>query len=117
MRQAVRRAFFELTGHDPETLSSGWGRAASHDTLAPAGMDELRALSTAATPGPWRASIGRVGVGALSAERRSLLLASIHADGHRDTAFAESHNDAAFIVAAVNYVRARLTAESGEPGS
>ena len=73
------------------------------------GWEELRRLSDAATPGPWRASIGRVGVGALSAERQSLLLASVHADGHRDTAFAESHDDAAFIVAAVNYVRATLS--------
>lgn len=67
-------------------------------------MARLRALAMSATAGPWRASIGRFGVGALSAERKSLLLAEVRTDGHRpghrDSLYAERNEDAAYIAAA-----------------
>jgi hypothetical protein len=72
-------------------------------------LRELVTLREKATPGPWRPSIGKVGVGALAAEHRSLLLASIHGDGLvADMAFATSHADAAFIAAAGSFDFAAL---------
>ena len=77
------------------------------DSLSPAGLDELRALSDAATPGPWH-------VEQMRGKRDGYIRAGGRTVG--DLRYRNGEPDAAFIVAAVNYVRARLTAESGEPG-
>ena len=67
----------------------------------PGPLDALRALSDAATPGPWR--VGDDGWGVVGADedpRHTLRIA----------------DDSAFIVAAVNYVRAALTPASPSHG-
>jgi hypothetical protein len=77
---------------------------------APEGLEELRRLSDAATPGPWGAPMD------FAPEDRTVVRGTdIHAvrdDGPHWPGFflgaVESKADAAFIAAAVNYVRARL---------
>lgn len=76
-------------------------------------LGELRRLLDAATPGPWRASIGMFGPAALAAERPSLMLAEVrpdnpHPPGHRDSIYAERHADAELVRVALNALPALL---------
>ena len=72
--------------------------------------DELRRLSEAATPGPWEVfDDDRPGIDAV--EGRNILYAGRFTDAFGGVGRKE---DAALIVAAVNYVRARLTAHKEE---
>lgn len=77
-------------------------------------LARLREFASKASTGPWHASIGKVGVGALGAERPSLLLAGIRTFDGRDEIFAESNADAAYIAAAnPETVLALLTERAG----
>ena len=69
-------------------------------------VERLRALLAEATPGPWRTSVGRRGAAALAAERPGLLLAEVFT--HGDYIFAERHQNADLIAAAVNALPALL---------
>jgi hypothetical protein len=71
-------------------------------------IERLRALLAEATPGPWLTGIGRFSANALAAERPGLLLAEVHTALDGDWIFAERHQEAALIAAAVNALPALL---------
>jgi hypothetical protein len=79
-------------------------------------LDRIAALSDAATPGPWEGdSRGPAGAEDAS-DIRADVRGATSAFRHIAILVDENHPaDAAFIVAAVNYVRSRLAARSKDP--
>jgi hypothetical protein len=100
-------------GLDP---GNGNQRATTPDNAGEDGLRELRALSEAATPGPWGAYISYSGESGTPDEAGLFVNDKAHdVDGEKQTIisdfslYASEHlPDLEFIVAAVNYVRAAL---------